>query len=337
MATFCKRGKRWLARVRRDGQETSKTFPTKIEAQAWASIIESELVRGVYQDRSEAERVSLADLIDQYLVKITPTKKGEASERNRLLAMRRHPIAALKVAAISGMVMVRYRDERLKTVKPDTINRELSLLHHVFEVARKEWGVGIPVNPLSMVRRPRNAPGRERRLLPGEETRLLAALEVIERRADGTLADGARNIWLGPLVEFALETAMRRGEMLALIWRDIDLEKRTAKVRDSKNGSPRLVPLSSRAVAILRSLPRSIGGAVFNTTADAVKKGFVRACRRAEIEGLRFHDLRHEAASRLFERGLSIMEVPLLTGHKDLRMLKRYTHIQVAEVARKLG
>ena len=336
MATIARRGRRWLARVRRGGEKSAKTFPTKAQAQAWASVVESELVRGVYVDRAEAEKITFAELIDRYLVEVTPTKKSAASERSRLLALRRRPIAACKVAAMSGKTLSRYRNERLEEVKPDTVNRELSLIHHIFEIARKEWGIGIPVNPVSLVRRPKNSPGRERRLAQGEENQLLAILAVGDRRPNGTFDTSVRNIWLKPVVQFALETAMRRSEILALQWGDVDLGKRTAKVLDSKNGSSRLVPLSRRAVGILLSLPESKSGKVFDTTADAMKKAFSRAVDRAGITNLRFHDLRHEGTSRLFERGLTIMEVPLLTGHKDLRMLKRYTHMQVAEVVRKL-
>lgn len=340
MATIVKRGRRWLARVRRNGEESSRTFATKAEAQGWSAVIESEIARGVYAeriDRAQAEKITFAELIDQYLNEVSQLKKGVESERYRLNALKRQSWTQQRVTTINGKVLSRYRTERLTEVKPATVNRELSIIHHIFEIARKEWGVCIPVNPVRQIQRPKNGPGRERRLAPDEAERLLMALDAKDRRPDGTLDAGTRNIWVKPMVMFALETALRRGEILGLRWKDVDYPKQTVRLLDSKNGRSRLVPLSTKAVSILQTLPKSKSGKIFDTTGDAVKKAFVRAVTRADIENFHFHDLRHEAISRLFEKGLSIMEVPLLSGHLDLRMLKRYTHMQAAEVVRKLG
>ena len=125
---------------------------------------------------------------------------------------------------------------------------------------------------------------------------------------------------------------------MALRWENVDLTRRIAHLPDTKNGEARTVPLSSTSVGVLRALPRSLHGEVFpGLTAEAVKRAFARATRRAGIEGLHFHDLRHEATTRLFERGLNIMEVATITGHKDLRMLRRYTHLKAEDLAKKLG
>ena len=130
---------------------------------------------------------------------------------------------------------------------------------------------------------------------------------------------------------------MRQGELLALRWERVDLEARTAYLEDTKNGEARTVPLSSRAVAVLEALPRSANGRVFPITAQAVKLSWGRACKRAGIKGLHFHDLRHEATSRLAEKLPNLIELAAVTGHKDLRMLKRYYHPRAADLARKLG
>ena len=140
-----------------------------------------------------------------------------------------------------------------------------------------------------------------------------------------------------PLVRFAIETAMRQGEMLSLRWEHVDLRTRTAHLEDTKNGEARTVPLSSRAAAVLEVLPHSIDGRVFPISAQAVKRAWGRACRRAGIEGLHFHDLRHEATSRLAERLPNLIELAAVTGHKDPRMLKRYYHPRAADLAKKLG
>jgi integrase len=159
-----------------------------------------------------------------------------------------------------------------------------------------------------------------------EETRLLTACRE------------ARNPFLLPIVHLALETAMRQDELVSLRWEHIDLNRQIAHLPDTKNGEARTVPLSSAAIRVLRSLPRSLHGQVFpGLTTEAVKRAYIRAVRRAEIEDLRFHDLRHEATTRLFEKGLNIMEVASITGHKDLRMLRRHTHLKAEDLARKLG
>lgn len=149
--------------------------------------------------------------------------------------------------------------------------------------------------------------------------------------------------------------AMRQEELVKLQWKHVDLARATARVIDPKNGEDRTVPLSSVARKILDGLTRSIGGRVFPTTTSAIKQSWIRAKERAKrlyladceksgmkpdkdfLDDLRFHDLRHEATSRLVEKGLEILEVATITGHKDLRMLKRYTHLKAENLARKLG
>jgi len=197
-----------------------------------------------------------------------------------------------------------------------------------------------------MASKPRVNNQRVRRLLPGEEGRLLAACAPQFHNA---------NVWLKPLVVLALETAMRKGELLALRWEGIDFGKRMLKCgnKDPKGKTLfRHVPLSSRANEILDELPRSVNGRVFQTSENAIKLAFPRACRRAcehvheyapgkkkpcdcpGIEGLRFHDLRHEATSRFVESGLfTDLQVASITGHKTLQMLKRYTHLRNADLA----
>lgn len=123
-----------------------------------------------------------------------------------------------------------------------------------------------------------------------------------------------------------------------LRWEHVDLAGRAAYLPDTKNGEARTVALSTTAAAVFRGLPRAIHGDVFaGVTREAVKRSYIRATRRASIENLRCHDLRHEATTRMFEKGLNIMEVASITEHKYLRMLRRYTHLRAEDLARKLG
>jgi len=327
MATFRKRGPyQWQAQVRKKGQLLqTKTFETRAQAEQWARAIEVEMDKGVFVSRAEAESTTLKELLERYLAEVTPLKKGVEPETNRLRAFMRLPLARRFVAGIRGVDMARFRDERLRQVSSSTVKRDLVLLGHVFEVARKEWGIHVH-NPVRDIKLPADGRPRDRRLHAGEETRLVAACRE------------ARNPYLLPVVQLALETAMRQGELLRLRWEHIDLNRRTAHLPDTKNGEARTVPLSTTATQVLRTLPRSLHGQAFpGVTTEAIKRAYIRAVRRAGIEDLRFHDLRHEATTRLFEKGLNIMEVASITGHKDLRMLRRYTHLKAEDLARKLG
>ena len=327
MATIESRGAyQWRVKIRRRGYPIqTRTFETKAAAERYAREIESEMDRGVFVSRTEAENTTLSELLNRYLEEVTAKKKGAHAESYRIRALLRHSLAFRIVATIRGSDIAAYRDERLATVTPPTVKRELVILGHLFETARKEWGIHVD-NPVRMVRPPASAKPRERRLQGKEEEKLLKA------------CGKARNPYLAPIVRLAIETGMRRSELVKLHWEHVDIKRRTAHLPDTKNNEPRTVPLSTAAVQALKALPRAINGQVFpGITTEAVKLAFARAIARAGIEGLRFHDLRHEATSRLFERGLNIMEVSAITGHKDLSMLKRYTHLRAEDLAKKLG
>jgi len=329
MAAFERRGKYWRVRVRRRGYpEQTRTFDSKMQAEVWARTIEGEMDRGLYVDRTEAEKNLLADIIDRYLREVTPTKRGAGPERSRLLALKRRPVAQIKMAALSSAHLASYRDDRLKVVSAATVNKELNHLAHLIETARREWGVQLPENPVRFVRRPTPANARDRRLAAGEEERLLEA------------CDDARNLTLKPIVLLAMETAMRQGELVGLHWQHINLKKRVAHLPITKNGEARSVPLSKTASAVLKRLVNGadLTGPVFpGLTTEAVKRAFLRACKRAGLEDFHFHDLRHEGTSRLFEKGLNPIEVASVTGHKTLQMLRRYTHLRAEDLVRKLG
>lgn len=340
MAQINKRGSSWRCRIRRNGYPAlSKTFGSKFAADQWARTIESEMDRNVFLDRTEADKNTLGDLLNRYKREVTPQKRGAKNEVYRIGKLLADPLSSFRISALSASHLAKWRDQRMADVSGDTCIRDLSLISHVLETARREWGVSISENPVKFVRKPKPNQSRDRRLREGEERRLLDALSVTQvRAANGCFSENsARNRSLRPIVLLALETAMRQGEIVGLMWCNIDLARRVAVLPMTKNGERRAVPLSSKAVEVFESLPRSNSGQVFyEVTCEAVKRGFSRAVKRAGILDLRFHDLRHEATSRLFELGLNIMEVSSITGHKTLQMLKRYTHFQAEELAKKL-
>jgi integrase len=257
---------------------------------------------------------------------VTPSKRGAKREAEGIKFMQRQKIAAFSMTKLTPAVVAAYRDERLKTVAAGTIIRELSILSGIITHARKEWGLPTP-NPCALVRKPPTPQGRTRLLTADEGARLLDELKPVRRRSP----------WMVPLVKLALETAMRRGELLGLRWENINLEAQTAFLPMTKNGSSRVVPLSTRAIAILEALPNKGQGQVFPISYMTMNNCFVAACERAGITNLRFHDLRHTATSRLAEKLPNVIELASVTGHQTIQMLKRYYHPSAEVLAKKLG
>lgn len=327
MASISYRNNRWQVRVRRKGHPTeTRSFGTRQDAERWARGLEADMDRGAYVPQGEAQRITLGDLIERYLTEVTPTLKGAKEDTIRLRAMMRHSMCKLVLTEVTPTKIAKFRDERLQQVSTSTVIRDLACLSAIISHARREWSINIE-NPVSRVRKPSAPVGRDRVLSSAEEAQLLEALRPTGRRSP----------WLHPLVVLALETAMRRGELLGLRWQDVNLVKRTATLHDTKNGEDRVVPLSSRAVEVLQALPRSISGHVIPMTPFAACAAFDRATDRAKIDGLRFHDLRHTAITRMAEKLPNVIELAAVSGHKSLRMLQRYYHPRAEDLAHKLG
>ncbi len=331
MATLVKRvdsegNVSWQVRIRRRGAPAiSKTFPRKADAQAWADKTETALRSGELVG-TDADHMTLGEALDRYAREVTPLKKSAMQEFRRVVFWQRHPLAACALSRLRGSDFATYRDERRADGKAEnTIRLDLALISHLFRVAQTDWGFEGLRNPIRSLRMPGNSTPRDRRLWPDEENVLLPELAKL-------------NPYLRSLTEFALETAMRRGELLGLTWQDVDLQRRVAHLADTKNGTPRDVPLSSRAVAILNALPVPIDRtkAIFPIKADQVTALFRTACKRAGIEGVTFHTCRHEAVTRLCAR-LPMHEAMRVSGHKTPSMLSRYYHPRAEDLAAKLG
>ncbi|MDB5742524.1 MAG: integrase family protein [Polaromonas sp.] len=327
MASIRQRSGKWQARVLREGYPAEvKSFTSRSEAQKWARQIESAMDGGGYQSRCDADKMLLSDALLRYAKEVSPTKRGHLDEVIRINALKRTKMAGYSMAKLSPAIVGGFRDERLKGVQAGAVIRDLSLLSSVINHARREWGVTVN-NPCLLVKKPPTPPGRTRVLSTDEERRLLAAVAPT----------GRRNPEMLPLVQLALHTAMRRGELLALRWEHVSLAEQTAYLPTSKNGCPRLVPLSSVAVVVLASLTNCSDGPVFSIAAQTVAAAFTRATTRASIKGLRFHDLRHTATSRMADKLPNVIELAAVTGHSSIQMLKRYYHPNAQALAKKLG
>ena len=325
MATFRKRSSSWQARIQRKGfPDITKSFPSKSEAIHWAKQVESEIHLGIYQLGPNPNDTTLGELLIRYLENITPYKKGFQAETFRINSWLRSPLSLRYISTLRGADFAIWRDKRLKSgLSGSTVKLDLAVISHLYNIARTEWGFEGLSNPIQSIRSPKLARGRDRRLLAGELQKLMTALDETHE--------------VKVIVQLAIETGMRRSELLSIQWHNIDLENRFLILPDTKNGDTRAVPLSSKALSLINEVARNSTGKVFISKPNSVSQGFSRACRRAGLENLRFHDLRHEATSRFFELGLNTMEVSAITGHKTLSMLKRYTHLKAKDLALKLG
>jgi integrase len=305
-----------------------KSFKTKEEAMLWARQKELEIDTGFYINRKEAEKITIGSLIDRYINEVSIHKKGYKQERPRLKKLQRE-IGHYYLTKLQSKDIARFRDSRLKAgLAPSSVLNEISLISQLFEMAIKEWSIPIEINPCKNIRKPKVNNQRNRVLEGDEEERLLAYSKL------------SRSELLPHMIQLAIETAMRCSELLSLTWNNINLEKRTAYLATTKNGDSRTVPLSSKAIEVLNSMPRHPkSNRVFWTWTqkDSVVNTWKRVCRKAGITNLHFHDLRHEATTRLANKLPNILELSAVTGHKDLRMLKRYYHPKAEELALKLG
>ncbi len=209
------------------------------------------------------------------------------------------------------------------------MTRELSVLGNIFTIAHREWQIHLPRgNPVGNIRKPGDAPPRDRRLEAGEEERLIAAALEYEKTP--------KALRMASIIKLAMATAMRRSEIAGMRWENVDLKKRSIFLPKTKNGESRSVPLSAIAIVVVESLAKREDGWVWGCDIDehSITTAFDRICKRAEISNLRFHDLRHEAISRFFEMNrLSDMQIAKISGHKTMKMLARYTHLRASDLA----
>jgi integrase len=331
MASIRKRNGKYQARIHRRGVGfISKTFLTRGDALGWARQAEINVERLALGPR----RPTLDELLDRYAVEVTPRKKGARSETYILKAWKRSRFGSRLADSVPPAQYAKWRDERLAAgASGSTVRNHLNTLSAVYRHAATEWGFHQLVNPVALLKRPSPGKSRTRRVSDEEINALLSV----------TWSQS-----LAPLVRLAVHTGMRLSELLSLQWRHINLTTQTAYLPDTKNSHARTVPLSSSAVEILTTLRRGVvqrlDGRVFDLTPHAATVAFARASRRlckatAERYGsdLRFHDLRHEAVSRLFERGLNAIEVSTISGHRSIQMLARYTHLKASSLVPMLG
>lgn len=328
MANIRKRRGKWQVQVRRLGSAAhTKTFAARKDAETWARFIEGQLDRAhLPVDVHSIRNTSLGDLLRRYLREITPAKRSAYAEESRIRTMLADQIGETSLASLSSPAILGFAQRRMRTVSSETARKDLKLIRHALRIARQRWGIRLPADPFDEIELPPPCKPRSRRLKTGELDRL--------RRA----AASCRNPSIGNLLELAIETGMRRGELLRLDWHHINLENATIHIHVTKTDEPRTIPITVHALGFLKSTwpEAERRGRLFPITANAARLAWERLRERAGIQGLRLHDLRHEAISRFFELGLNVPEVALISGHRDPRMLFRYTHLTAEQVGKKL-
>lgn len=329
MAYFRKRAKGWQVQIEKLGVRDSQTFPTKAEAQAWAALREREIYDG---HRGVLPRRTVSEMLDDYRDKVLPNKRASRNDGYVIERLRAAlPCTNKVVSDVTAADFAAWRDTRTAQVQAATVNREWAVLRAAFQIACDEWGWLREV-PTRTVKMPKLPPGRSRRVGASEEK---AMLEALEYSAAGKVRSTRQQLAVAFLL--AIETGMRRGEILGLGASDI--RGRGAHLAQTKNGDARVVPLSQRALELLAQLPDE--GPLF-TLNDGLADHYWRLARKTvaeklpAIRTLHFHDTRHEACTRL-ARKLSVLDLARVIGHRDLRSLQRYYNPTVDELADMLG
>jgi integrase len=313
----------YRVQVRRRGfPPVTATFERKTDAVKWAQATEADMDRRRYFPQHEAERHTLADLVDRQLEGVKIDRPHDYGRQRVILGWWKAKIGAHTLATITPELLGRHRDQ-LQTkegLSPGTVNRYLSALSKAFSNAVREWH-WMQDNPLARVSKKTEPRGRVRYLSDEERARLLDACRKSERP----------ELYL--IVLFALTTGMRRGELLGLRWPDVDLERRVAVLHNTKNGDRRSVPIVPEVAALLRErgrVRRLDNDLIFASEGAGPiwpDKHWYQALKAAKIKDFRFHDLRHTAASYLAMSGASVPELAAVLGHRTLQMVKRYAHL----------
>ena len=327
MASIQKRNSSFRVRITREGKSTlCATFYSRLDAVQWAKQTEAQLRLGLYVEPGTLQKPSHEVLFElaanHYMKTHSIHKKIVRCETSRLQILIKR-WGGLSISKVEKSSVISLRDDLLKMGRSgETINHYFNTISKLFQMLNDEWDLGI-ANPIKGIKRMPPSQGRTKRVNNELESQLLSGCDQLSLPL------------LRCIIQFAIQTGMRRGEIMGLTWADIDLPNRKAYLYQTKNGEPRQVPLTRQAMVVLESLPKD-EERVFPMGMDALRSQFRRLKDKAKsqwimaginpFEELRFHDLRHEALSRLSDAGLNVIELSHISGHRTLGMLKRYTH-----------
>lgn len=322
-----KKQTKYRVKIRIKGRPSvSATFDRLTDARKWVTDTERDIRNGLYFKNKEAEKHTLTDAITRYKRDILPTKGSQKDNQSYQLDWWNSELGDYLLADIGGPEINECRDKLLserthqsKTRSGSTVNRYLSALSHVFSIAVTEW-YWLDENPFKSVRRPKENKARNRYLEQDEIKSLLNACKT------------SRYPHLYTIVVLALSTGARRGEIMSLTWKDVDMNNHRITLHNTKNGDTRSLPLVSHAHELVEKLPRRIDSKLIFPGSNPAKPKDLRyvwysAVDKAKLTGFRFHDLRHTAASYLAMNSASLVEIAEILGHRTLQMVKRYAHL----------
>jgi integrase len=326
MASILKIGGSWRAQIRRKDHNETATFSTKAAALEWARKVESDIDAKKRAKIHGATGISIADAIDAYRQEMTIGRT-----KDNVLGHLKTGLGAVQLSDLTPQDIIKYVKER--GYGPSTAQIELSILGTLLKVAGVAWKYHVPENVVKTARDSLKMTGKVKK--SRQRDRRPTAKELKDLCA---YFDKKSTLPMRDLIWFAIHTAMRAGEITRLRWADYNRKHKTIVIRDRKDphekmGNHQTVPLLDEAIKIIERQPED-GELIFPYNEATFSSIFPRACQALGIEDLRWHDLRHEGASRLFERGYQIHEVALFTGHKDWAMLKRYTQLRAKDLRR---
>ncbi len=313
MATIVQRGNKWRVQIRLRGVTRSNTFERHADAKAWAARTESQILDGLQGNASRNK--TFGDIAQRYLEEVTPQKRGQREESYRIGRILQAHLSTIYLSDLRPQDIADWRDDRLKEVSSASVIREITTISAICNQAMREWGL-LNDNPVLKISKPKPTKARTRRPSEQEIEELCKAMLLTEDTTKPELV--TQRVALALL--FAIETAMRAGEICGLTWNDIYLTKRIAHLPITKNGSSRDVPLSKRAIEIIEKLKGIDEKSVFNVDAKTLDVLFRRARDKCEIEDLHFHDTRREALTRISKK-VPVEMLAKISGHKDLRIL----------------
>ena len=322
MATIYKENTGWMVRIRRKGSlPIAKKFQSKIDASKWARRVERLVELGKYEDISEAGMTTLGEALERYLAEKTPEKKGSTEEAYRITKIIKAPIAQVSLAELTAGKITKYRREIAKETSNSNANRYVSLICTCLKTVIAEWDIYLPQNPCKQISKLREPAPKDDRITPEQEASIMAS------------ARQSKNIYLPCIITIGMELGLRRSEIVKLRWEWIRGNQLT--IIDTKNGTNRTVPLTTKIQAELNKLPRKDIGRIFGEM-KSFRDAWEYCLKRAGVD-TNFHRLRHEACSRLNEKGFTIPEICAISGHKTWSSLKRYTHISPEFLEEKLN
>ena len=301
----------------------SKVFRTKREASAWAAVREAE----IRSDKAKlpGQKFSLLDALRKYGEEVSPHKAGNVKERIRLDAFERILPCNTMIADITPGTLAQWRDARLRIVKPGSVIRDLSLLSHVFEIARREWG-WIHENPLSDVRRPPTPDHRKRTISPSEIRSLLKAMGY----STGNVISVSMAV--SGCFLLALRTGMRAGDICSLPWTLVHSDYATVNGKTGIRDVP-LTPQAKRIIEQFRGWDDDFVVGIKTATLDAL---FRKYRGRAGLSGFTFHDSRHTAATWIAQR-IPVLDLCKMFGWSNPKMAMVYYNPTASDISKRLS